>query len=138
MIGKQGRWIPIEDAQNYVFGYTIGNDITARDLQAKDGQWTRAKGFDTFCPLGPWIETELDPSDLLITCRVNSELRQMASSSEMVFSVPQVIAYVSSIMTLKPGDLIFTGTPSGIGSIVSGDEMEIEIEGIGVLHNRVA
>ncbi len=138
VIGKQGRWIPIEDAQNYVFGYTIGNDITARDLQAKDGQWTRAKGFDTFCPLGPWIETELDPSDLLITCRVNSELRQMASSSEMVFSVPQVIAYVSSIMTLKPGDLIFTGTPSGIGSIVSGDEMEIEIEGIGVLHNRVA
>jgi len=138
VIGKQGRWIPIEEANQYIFGYTIGNDITARDLQAKDGQWTRAKGFDTFCPVGPWIETELDPSDLLITCRVNSELRQMASSSEMVFSVPQVVAYVSSIMTLKPGDLIFTGTPSGIGSILSGDEMEIEIEGIGILHNRIA
>lgn len=138
VIGKQGRWIPIEDAYQYIFGYTIGNDITARDLQVKDGQWTRAKGFDTFCPVGPWIETELDPSDLLITCRVNSELRQMASSSEMVFSVPQVVAYVSSIMTLKPGDLIFTGTPAGIGSIRPGDELEIEIEGIGVLHNRVA
>ena len=137
VIGKKGRWIPIEEAQSYIFGYTIGNDVTARDLQNKDGQWTRAKGFDTFCPIGPWIETELDPSDTLITCRVNSELRQMASTSEMVFTIPQIIAYVSSIMTLLPGDIIFTGTPAGIGPIVRGDEVEVEIEGIGILKNQV-
>jgi len=137
VIGKKGRWIPIEEAQRYVFGYTIGNDVTARDLQNKDGQWTRAKGFDTFCPIGPWIETDLDPSDTLITCRVNSELRQMASTSEMVFTIPQIIAYVSSIMTLMPGDIIFTGTPAGIGPLGAGDEVEVEIEGIGILKNRV-
>lgn len=137
VIGKKGKWIPIEQAQKYIFGYTIGNDVTARDLQYKDGQWTRAKGFDTFCPLGPWIETDLDPSDTLITCRVNSELRQMASTSEMVFTVPQIVAYVSSIMTLFPGDVILTGTPAGIGPLEAGDEVEVEIEGIGTLKNSV-
>jgi 2-keto-4-pentenoate hydratase/2-oxohepta-3-ene-1,7-dioic acid hydratase in catechol pathway len=137
VIGKKGKWIPIEEAQKHIFGYTIANDVTARDLQYKDGQWTRAKGFDTFCPLGPWIETDLDPSDTLITCRVNSELRQMASTSEMVFTVPQIIAYVSSIMTLFPGDVILTGTPAGIGPLEAGDEVEVEIEGIGVLRNSV-
>lgn len=137
VIGKKGRWIPVEDTFDYIFGYTIGNDVTARDLQQKDGQWTRAKGFDTFCPIGPWIETELDPSDTLITCRVNSELRQMASTREMVFTVPQIVAYISTVMTLMPGDLIFTGTPAGIGPLTNGDEVEIEIEGIGLLRNSV-
>lgn len=137
VIGKRGKWIPVEEAQRYIFGYTIGNDITARDLQHKDGQWTRAKGFDTFCPLGPWIETDLDTSDTLITCRVNSELRQMASTREMVFTVPQIVAFVSTIMTLLPGDIIFTGTPAGIGPLNNGDEVEVEIEGIGILRNPV-
>lgn len=137
VIGKKGRWIPVEQALQYVFGYTIGNDVTARDLQHKDGQWTRSKSFDTFCPVGPWIETELDASDTLITCRVNSELRQMASTREMVFTVPQIVAYISTVMTLLPGDLIFTGTPAGIGPLVNGDEVEVEIEGIGILRNTV-
>jgi len=137
VIGKKGSWIQAEDASKYIFGYTIGNDVTARDLQRKDGQWARAKGFDTFCPIGPCIETEIDPSDTLITCRVNGELRQMASTREMVFTVPQIVAYISSVMTLYPGDLIFTGTPAGIGPLVRGDEVEVEIEGIGVLTNPV-
>jgi 2-keto-4-pentenoate hydratase/2-oxohepta-3-ene-1,7-dioic acid hydratase in catechol pathway len=137
VVGKKGRWISVEQAMDHVFGFTIGNDVTARDLQQKDGQWTRSKGFDTFCPVGPWIETEIDPSDMLITCRVNSELRQMASTREMVFTVPQIVAYISTVMTLLPGDLIFTGTPAGIGPLVNGDEVEIEIEGIGILRNSV-
>jgi 2-keto-4-pentenoate hydratase/2-oxohepta-3-ene-1,7-dioic acid hydratase in catechol pathway len=137
VIGKKGRWIPVENALEYIFGYTIGNDVTARDLQHRDGQWTRSKSFDSFCPVGPWIETDLDASDTLITCRVNSELRQMASTREMVFTVPQIVAYVSTIMTLLPGDLIFTGTPAGIGPLVDGDVVEIEIEGIGILRNPV-
>lgn len=138
VIGKRGRWITIEKAHEYIFGYTIGNDITARDLQKSDGQWTRAKGFDTFCPLGPWIETELDYTDSLISCRVNGELRQMASTREMVFTIPQIITYVSSIMTLEPGDVIFTGTPAGIGKLNPRDVVEVEIEGIGQLVNEVA
>ena len=137
VIGKQGKWIEIEDAVEHILGYTIANDVTARDLQKKDGQWTRAKGFDTFCPLGPWIETELDPADLLITCRVNGELRQMASTKEMVFSIPQLISFISSIMTLEPGDVILTGTPAGVGSLETGDVVEISIEGIGDLINPV-
>ncbi|MCX6054543.1 MAG: fumarylacetoacetate hydrolase family protein [Chloroflexi bacterium] len=138
VIGKTARWIEVEKACEYVFGYTIGNDVTARDLQHKDGQWTRSKGFDTFCPIGPWIETDLDFSDTLISCRVNGELRQMASTREMVFTVPQLIAYITSIMTLEPGDLIFTGTPAGIGLLTIRDHIEIEIEGIGILKNDVA
>jgi 2-keto-4-pentenoate hydratase/2-oxohepta-3-ene-1,7-dioic acid hydratase in catechol pathway len=138
VIGKTGRWIAVEEAQQFIFGYTIGNDVTARDLQKKDGQWTRGKGFDTFCPIGPWIDSELDVTDTLITCKVNGELRQMASTREMVFSIPQIITYISSIMTLNPGDLIFTGTPSGVGPIEDRDEIEIEIEGIGRLRNHVA
>ncbi|MPN19246.1 putative protein YisK [bioreactor metagenome] len=118
-------------------GYTIGNDVTARDLQERDGQWTRAKGFDTFCPIGPYIETDLDAADTLITCRVNAELRQMSSTKEMVFTIPQIVAFVSSVMTLEPGDPIFTGTPSGVGVIEDGDSVEITIEGIGQLRNSV-
>jgi 2-keto-4-pentenoate hydratase/2-oxohepta-3-ene-1,7-dioic acid hydratase in catechol pathway len=137
IIGKTGRWIPIERAGEFIFGYTIANDVTARDLQRRDGQWTRGKGFDTFCPLGPWIETGLDPADTLITCRVNNAIRQMASTREMVFTVPQLVAFASSIMTLSPGDVILTGTPAGVGPLAGGDTVEITIEGIGSLHNPV-
>lgn len=137
IIGKKGKWIDIENAADYILGYTIGNDVTARDLQRKDSQWTMAKGFDTFCPLGPWIETELDVTDLLITCRVNGELRQMASTKEMIFPVAQLVAYVSNIMTLFPGDVILTGTPAGVGVLERGDTVEISIEGIGTLRNQV-
>ncbi|GAP17594.1 fumarylacetoacetate hydrolase family protein [Levilinea saccharolytica] len=137
VIGRRGRWISAEDSAAYILGYTIANDVTARDLQRKDGQWTRAKGFDTFCPLGPWIETEVDIADVLITCRVNGEMRQMASSREMVFSVPQLIAFASSVMTLEPGDILLTGTPAGVGPLADGDRVEVEIEGIGILVNGV-
>jgi 2-keto-4-pentenoate hydratase/2-oxohepta-3-ene-1,7-dioic acid hydratase in catechol pathway len=138
VIGKKGRWIEPGDVRDYILGYTIGNDVTARDLQRKDGQWSRAKGFDTFCPLGPWIETDLDPSDLLITCRVNGELRQMASTKEMIFSIPKIISFISNIMTLNPGDVILSGTPAGVGQIEDGDSVEIEIDGIGILRNDVS
>lgn len=137
IIGKRGRWIKPEDSFNYIFGYTIGNDVTARDLQRKDSQWTRGKGFDTFCSLGPWLETEMDPSDALITCKVNDELRQMASTREMVFSIQQLIVYISSIMTLEPGDVILTGTPAGSGPLKDGDRVEITIDGVGTLINGV-
>ncbi len=137
IIGKTGRWIPIEHAGEFIFGYTIANDVTARDLQRRDGQWTRGKGFDTFCPLGPWIETGLNPADTLITCRVSNAIRQMASTREMVFTVPQLVAYASSIMTLAPGDVILTGTPAGVGPLAGGDTVEITIEGIGSLRNPV-
>ncbi|HEY59922.1 MAG TPA: fumarylacetoacetate hydrolase family protein [Anaerolineae bacterium] len=137
IIGKRGRWIPAEKARHHILGYTIANDVTARDLQHRDQQWARAKGFDTFCPIGPWIETELNPADVLISCRVNEELRQMSSTREMVFSIPQLIAFISSIMTLEPGDMILTGTPAGVGPLLDGDMVEIEIEGIGTLRNSV-
>ncbi len=137
VIGKNGRWIAPEEALDYIFGYTIANDVSARDLQWRDGQWTRAKGFDTFCPLGPWIETELDPSDCLITCNVNGEMRQMASTRDMVFNLRQLIAFISSVMTLEAGDILLTGTPAGVGPLVPGDQVEIIIEGIGTLSNPV-
>jgi 2-keto-4-pentenoate hydratase/2-oxohepta-3-ene-1,7-dioic acid hydratase in catechol pathway len=137
VIGRRGRWIPAEEALNYVLGYTIANDVTARDLQRRDGQWTRSKGFDTFCPLGPWIDTDFNPADALITCRVNGELRQMASTRDMVFDVRQLIAFASSIMTLEPGDVLLTGTPAGVSPIHPGDLVEITIEGLGVLQNPV-
>jgi 2-keto-4-pentenoate hydratase/2-oxohepta-3-ene-1,7-dioic acid hydratase in catechol pathway len=137
VIGKQGRWIAAERALDYVLGYTVANDVTARDLQKSDGQWTRGKGFDTFCPLGPWIDTDLDPSDTLLRCRVNGEMRQVGSTREMVFTVQQLIAFISSVMTLEPGDVILTGTPAGIGPLLAGDVVEVEIEGIGVLRNPV-
>ncbi len=138
VIGKRGRWISPERALMHVLGYTIANDVTARDLQRADGQWTRGKGFDTFCPLGPYIDTNLEPSDLTIACRVNDELRQMASTRDMVFSIPQIIAFISSVMTLEPGDIILTGTPSGIGELKEGDQVTITIDGLGELSNPVA
>ena len=137
IIGKPGRWIDIDNANDYIFGFSIGNDVTARDLQRNESQWTRAKGFDTFCPLGPWVETELDVTDLLITCRVNNQLRQMASTKEMIFPVTQLVSYVSNIMTLLPGDIIMTGTPAGVGPLEKGDTVDITIEGIGTLSNWV-
>jgi 2-keto-4-pentenoate hydratase/2-oxohepta-3-ene-1,7-dioic acid hydratase in catechol pathway len=137
VIGKRGRWIQPPDAFSYIYGYTIGNDVTARDLQRRDGQWTRSKGFDTFCPLGPWVETEFDPTDAMITCHVNGELRQMASTHDMIFHVDQIIAFASSIMTLEPGDVLMTGTPAGISPLHPGDVVEVTIEGLGKLHNPV-
>lgn len=137
VIGKRGRHITAENAKKYILGYTIGNDVTARDLQQSDNQWTRAKGFDTFCPFGPWIDTDFDPSDSVITCRVNGQMRQMASTRDMVFNVGTLVAYISSVMTLEPGDLIFTGTPSGVGELKNGDKVEVEIEGLGSLSNPV-
>jgi 2-keto-4-pentenoate hydratase/2-oxohepta-3-ene-1,7-dioic acid hydratase in catechol pathway len=137
VIGKRGRHVTAENAKKIILGYTVGNDVTARDLQKSDGQWTRAKGFDTFCPFGPWIDTEFDPSDAVVTCRVNGQMRQMASTRDMVFNVGVLIAYISSIMTLEPGDLIFTGTPAGVGELKDGDEVSVEIEGLGLIKNKV-
>jgi 2-keto-4-pentenoate hydratase/2-oxohepta-3-ene-1,7-dioic acid hydratase in catechol pathway len=137
VIGKRGKNITAEQAKRYIFGYTIGNDITARDLQKTDSQWTRAKGFDTFCSFGPWIDTDFDPADAVITCRVNGQMRQMASTRDMVFNVGTLVAYISSVMTLMPGDLIFTGTPAGVGELRNGDEVIVEIEGLGSLKNPV-
>lgn len=137
VIGKRSRWLDIDGAKDAILGYTIANDVTARDLQRRDGQWTRGKGFDTFCPVGPWIETDLDPADAVITCTVNGELRQMGSTRDMVFSVRQLVTYVSSIMTLEPGDLLLTGTPAGVGILNDGDELVTSIEGIGELRNPV-
>ena len=137
VIGKRGKNIIAEEASKYIFGYTVGNDITARDLQKIDELWTRAKGFDTFCSFGPWIDTEFDPSDAVVTCRVNGQMRQMASTRDMVFNIGVLIAYISSIMTLEPGDLIFTGTPAGVGVLKDGDEVVVEIEGLAKLSNPV-
>jgi 2-keto-4-pentenoate hydratase/2-oxohepta-3-ene-1,7-dioic acid hydratase in catechol pathway len=137
VIGKRGRWIPPDEAASYILGYTVANDVTARDLQFTDGQWTRGKGFDTFLPLGPWIETEFDPADAMVTSRVNGELRQMASTRDMIFNVRQLITFVSSVMTLEPGDIMLTGTPAGVGPLLPGDVVEVEVEGIGVLRNPV-
>jgi 2-keto-4-pentenoate hydratase/2-oxohepta-3-ene-1,7-dioic acid hydratase in catechol pathway len=137
IIGKTGRWIEPSTALDHVLGYTIANDVTARDLQRRDNQWTRGKGFDTFCPLGPWMETEFDPTDVLITCHVDDELRQMATTRDMVFTIQQLIAFSSSVMTLFPGDVILTGTPSGVGPLVPGNTVSIHIAGIGSLTNSV-
>ena len=138
VISRRARWISPEDAMGFVFGYTIANDVTARDIQRKDGQWTRGKGFDTFCPLGPWIETDLDTADVLISCRVNQELRQMGSTRDMVFTIRELITFASSVMTLMPGDVILTGTPAGVGPLLSGDRVEVTIDGIGTLSNPVS
>jgi len=135
VIGKRGRSILSEKARDYILGYTVGNDVTARDLQKSDGQWTRAKGFDTFCPFGPWIDTDFDPADALVTSKVNGQPRQMGSTRDMVFGVGTLIAFISSVMTLEPGDLIFTGTPAGVGPLKDGDEVVVEIEGLGTLKN---
>lgn len=138
VIGKPGRWISPDESADYILGYTAGNDVTARDLQRMDNQWTRSKGFDTFCPLGPWIETEFNPVDAMITCHVNGELRQMASTRDMIYTIGQLIAFASSIMTLEPGDIIMTGTPAGVSPLHHNDIVEVTIDGIGKLRNPVA
>ena len=136
VIGRVAKNVSVEDALDYVFGYTIGNDVTARDLQKTDGQWARAKGFDTFCPLGPAIETEFTPSgDVRIVTRVNGEVRQDGTLGEMVHSVAEFISYASHAFTLLPGDVILTGTPKGVGPVTSGQRVEVEVEGIGTLSN---
>jgi 2-keto-4-pentenoate hydratase/2-oxohepta-3-ene-1,7-dioic acid hydratase in catechol pathway len=137
VISRAGRWIAPEDARDHILGYTIVNDVTERHYQRDDLLWTRAKGFDSFCPVGPWIETDFNTADAIISCRVNGDLRQMASTREMVFLVEQLIAFASSFMTLLPGDLLLTGTPEGVGPINPGDTVEVEIEGIGKLSNPV-
>ncbi len=138
VIGAVAKDVKAEDVEQVILGYTAANDVTARDLQRRDGQWTRAKGFDTFCPLGPAIETELDPLEGLgIVCRVNGQPRQAGSTSDMIFGVAELIEYITRVMTLLPGDVILTGTPSGVGPVVPGDRMEVEVEGIGVLANPV-
>ncbi len=140
VMGRSCRNARVEEAWRYVFGVMCGNDVTARDLQRRDNQWARAKGFDTFCPLGPWIVTGLSEAtvqDLEVVCRVNGQVRQAARTSNMVFSASELIAYASSIMTLEPADVIMTGTPEGVGPLGSGDVVEVEVEGIGILRNPV-
>ena len=136
VIGKICKDVPKDRVKDVVFGYTIANDVTARDLQKIDGQWSRAKGFDTFCPLGPWIETDIDPSNLAISASVDGELRQSDRTSSMIFDIPTIINFVSQVYTLLPGDVILTGTPAGVGVIPVGSTVAISIEGIGTLANR--
>ncbi len=137
IIGRLCRDVPRERAEEVIFGYTCANDVTARDLQARDLQWTRAKGFDTFCPLGPWMETGTNPADLELVTTVNGEVRQQARTSEMLWDVPALVAHVSQVMTLLPGDVLLTGTPAGVGPLIDGDEVSVTIESIGTLTNRV-
>jgi 2-keto-4-pentenoate hydratase/2-oxohepta-3-ene-1,7-dioic acid hydratase in catechol pathway len=137
VVGRFARRVPAEQAASVVLGFTCGNDVTARDLQQKDGQWTRAKSFDGFCPLGPWIETELDADDIEVVCRVNGDVRQSARTSQLAFGPAVLIEFISRVMTLLPGDVILTGTPAGVGPVEPGDKIEVEVEGIGVLRNEV-
>ncbi len=138
VIGKVTKDIAPDAVDGHILGYTAANDVTARDLQRADGQWTRAKGFDTFCPLGPAIDTEVDPGEgLSIVARVNGEVRQSGSTGDMVFGVGELVSFISRVMTLLPGDVILTGTPAGVGPVRPGDRMEVEIEGLGVLVNPV-
>jgi 2-keto-4-pentenoate hydratase/2-oxohepta-3-ene-1,7-dioic acid hydratase in catechol pathway len=137
VIGKKTRMISIDDALDHVFGYTCVNDVTARDHQRDDGQWTRGKGHDTFGPMGPCIETDLDPGNVVVSTYLNGELKQQQNTSDLIFSVPEMISFISGVMTLLPGDVIATGTPSGIGPMKPGDTIEITIEPIGVLRNYV-
>jgi 2-keto-4-pentenoate hydratase/2-oxohepta-3-ene-1,7-dioic acid hydratase in catechol pathway len=138
VIGKTAKNVSEAEAEKHIFGFTCVNDVTARDLQKKDGQWSRAKGFDTFCPVGPWIVTDLDWRDLLVEGILNGKVMQSGRTSMMIFNIPFLISYISSIMTLNPGDLISTGTPSGIAPMKSGDTIEVRVEGIGTLANSMA
>ncbi len=135
VIGRICKDVPIERVDDVIFGYTCANDLTARDVQKTDNQWARAKGFDTSCPLGPWIETELDTEDLAVRGRLDGEIKQDGSTSQMIWGVRELVAYVSQAFTLLPGDIILTGTPSGVGLISDGQRYEVEIEGIGTLSN---
>jgi 2-keto-4-pentenoate hydratase/2-oxohepta-3-ene-1,7-dioic acid hydratase in catechol pathway len=135
VIGRVGRDVPVERAGELILGFTCANDVTARDLQNRDGQWWRAKGYDSFCPLGPYLATGIDPSDLRVTTRLDGRTVQEARTSQLVYDIPRIIAFVSSAMTLLPGDVILTGTPAGVGPMSPGSHVEVEVEGIGVLGN---
>jgi 2-keto-4-pentenoate hydratase/2-oxohepta-3-ene-1,7-dioic acid hydratase in catechol pathway len=137
VIGRICRDVPVEQVGDVVFGYTIGNDVTARDLQRNDVQFTRAKGFDSFCPLGPWIETDLDTGSLRVQTFLNGDVVQDGTTADMIFDVPRLVAHVSSVMTLLPGDVILTGTPEGVGPMDVGDEVDVVVSGIGTLTNTV-
>jgi 2-keto-4-pentenoate hydratase/2-oxohepta-3-ene-1,7-dioic acid hydratase in catechol pathway len=130
VIGRRARHLAPEHALACVLGYTCGNDVTARDLQRRDGQWSRAKGFDTFCPLGPWIDTDLDPDNCVVSCSVNGAVRQQQSTADMVFNVATLLQHISAVMTLEPGDVVMTGTPSGVGRLQAGDRVEVIITGL--------
>ncbi len=138
VISRRAKNVKVEQAFDYILGYTCVNDVTARDLQIKDGQWTRAKGFDTFCPIGPWLETELDPAHLKVQAILNGKVVQNSNTSNLVFPVPILLSFISSIMTLEPGDCIATGTPAGIGPMKPSDQITISVEGIGELSNPVS
>ena len=137
IVGKKAHKVSVENAKDYILGYTCLNDVTARDLQQKDGQWTRSKSFDTFCPIGPVIETDIDPNNIEIYSRVNGVVKQSSNTKNFIFPMFELFSFISHIMTLLPGDIITTGTPSGIGPLKPGDTIEIEVEGIGVLRNKV-
>lgn len=137
VIGKKARNVSIEEAIDYIVGYTCANDVTARDLQRMDGQWTRSKSFDTFCPLGPRIVKDVDPTNLAIATRVNGVTKQSSNTNQMIFNAYRLVSFISAIMTLLPGDVISTGTPPGVGELQVGDVVEVEIEGIGTLRNTV-
>jgi 2-keto-4-pentenoate hydratase/2-oxohepta-3-ene-1,7-dioic acid hydratase in catechol pathway len=139
VVGKRASKLkPDADWRSYVRGYTVANDVTARDLQKKDGQWTRAKGFDTFCPVGPFVSDEVDPvKGLTVETRVNGELKQHGSTKDFIFSIPELLSYITAAITLEPGDLLLTGTPAGVGPLAAGDRVEVEIDGLGVLTNAV-
>jgi 2-keto-4-pentenoate hydratase/2-oxohepta-3-ene-1,7-dioic acid hydratase in catechol pathway len=137
VIGKKAKLVPLEDCSQYILGYSCFNDVTERQFQKDDGQWTRAKGFDTFAPIGPWIETEIEANDLQLETYLNGELRQQARTSELIFGIPAVISFISGVMTLLPGDVVATGTPSGIAPVKAGDLVEVKIEKIGILRNKV-
>jgi 2-keto-4-pentenoate hydratase/2-oxohepta-3-ene-1,7-dioic acid hydratase in catechol pathway len=138
VIGRLCREVPRERVPEVILGYTCANDVTARDLQRTDGQWGRAKGFDTFCPLGPWIDTDVDPADLAVRCLVGDEVRQDGRTSQMVRDVAALVSWISDVMTLLPGDVILTGTPAGVGPLAAGDRVSVSIPPIGTLTNRVA
>jgi len=138
IIGKKAKDVPEEEAKEYVLGYTCFNDVSDRHAQAADGQWTRAKSHDTFAPIGPWIETEVNPDNLKLETYLNGELRQSASTSDLIFGISRLISFISGVMTLLPGDVIATGTPSGIGPMNPDDVVEVKIENIGTLKNFVA
>ena len=138
VIGRICKDVPKERVNDVIFGYTIANDVTARDLQKKDGQWTRAKSFDTFCPIGPWVDTDFIPGTQKITATIAGEVKQSAQISDMIFDVPTIINFVSRVMTLLPGDIILTGTPAGIGPMVAGEKATMAIEGLGELTNKLS
>ena len=137
VIGKRARYVSPQDSYKYIFGYTCVNDVTARDIQARDKQWTRGKGFDTFCPIGPCIETEVNPNNLILETRLNRKRKQYTSTADLIFPVDELVSFISQVMTLLPGDVIATGTTSGVGPMQPDDIVEVEIEGIGILKNYV-